>query len=166
MEYIEVGKIINTFGIKGEVKVRSFSDFNDERFKVGNEIYLDLDNNRVAKVIKSYRVHKNMVLISFEDEQDINKVIGYVNHSVYIPKSSRSELSKDEYYFEQLLNLDVIVDNLRIGQVIEVMDLPSNPVLRIKTIEKDVLIPFVSAFIADVNLEKKEIVVNYIKGLL
>jgi len=166
MDYVRIGQVVNTFGIKGELKVRSFSDFDDERFAIGNKVFLNNNDEYITEIIKSYHIHKNMVLISFEGKQNINDVIEYVGYQVYILKSSRSKLEKNEYYFDELVGLSVIIDEKNIGTVIEVMDMPASPVLRVKTEEKIILIPFVAAFIEDVQLLEKKIIVNYIEGLI
>ena len=166
MDYVKIGQVVNTFGIKGEVKVRSFSDFDDERFAIGNEIFLYHNNVYITETIKSYHIHKNMVLISFDGKENINDIIDYVGSQVFILKSNRPKLEENEYYFDELVGLNVIIDSQNIGPVIEVMDMPASPVLRVKTKEKVILIPFVAAFIEDVQLLEKQIIVNYIEGLL
>ena len=72
MEKLKIGKIVGTHALKGELKIRSFSDFNDQRFVVGHKLYL----NEIVDpfIIKTVRVHKGNYLISFEGLQDINLV--------------------------------------------------------------------------------------------
>ena len=82
MEKLKIGKIVGTHALKGELKIRSFSDFNDQRFVVGHKLYL----NEIVDpfIIKTVRVHKGNYLISFEGLQDINLVEKYQSSS-YIP---------------------------------------------------------------------------------
>ena len=81
MEKLKIGKIVGTHALKGELKIRSFSDFNDQRFVVGHKLYL----NEIVDpfIIKTVRVHKGNYLISFEGLQDINLVEKYVGYNVY-----------------------------------------------------------------------------------
>ena len=65
MEYVRVGNIVNTFGLKGELKVRSHTDFDDIRFRVTQQLYIRYQNVFEPVVIKTYRVHKGFILISF-----------------------------------------------------------------------------------------------------
>ena len=81
MEKLKIGKIVGTHALKGELKIRSFSDSNDQRFVVGHKLYL----NEIVDpfIIKTVRVHKGNYLISFEGLQDINLVEKYVGYNVY-----------------------------------------------------------------------------------
>ena len=71
-KYVEIGKVVNTFGIKGELKIQSESDFIDYRFAVGKIIYFKM--GRIIKEFKvsSYRVLKGNVVITINDQKDIN----------------------------------------------------------------------------------------------
>ena len=62
MEYIRVGNIVNTFGIKGELKVKSLSDFENERFKKDQQLYIKYHNDYLAVIVNSYRIHKGFIL--------------------------------------------------------------------------------------------------------
>ena len=166
MEYVKIGEVVNTFGIHGELKIRSFSDFDDIRYAVGNTIYLKRKEEYVAGVIGSYRKHKGMVLVSFANQTNINDVLFYVGCTVHISKDEREELEIGQYYYDELVGMDIIIDGDCVGKVIEVMDMPASPVLRIQTGIKTVMIPFVEAFISEVNVEENIIKVSPIEGLV
>jgi len=166
MEYVRIGEIVNTFGIHGELKIRSFSDFDDVRYAAGNTIYLKREDEYIARVIGSYRKHKGMVLVSFTNQTNINDVLHYVGCTVYISKDEREELEIGQYYYDELVGMDIIIDDECVGRVIEVMDMPASPVLRIQTGRKTVMIPFVEAFILDVNIEENRIKISPIEGLV
>ena len=86
MDYIEVGKIVGTHGIKGELKVLSDSDFKSERFKKGNVLYLKINDEYKEVKVSSYRPHKNLDLITINNLFDINEVLKYVNKDLYVKK--------------------------------------------------------------------------------
>ena len=71
-DYIEIGKVVNTFGIKGELKIVSESDFVDYRYAVGKTIFLKLRNTIKEVRVSSYRVHKGNILITIDKIYDIN----------------------------------------------------------------------------------------------
>ena len=76
MDYVLIGKIINTFGIRGELKVNSYTDFAKERFKKGSTVYVG--EKHLPFTVKGYREHKGFLLVSFKDHEDINLVEKYI----------------------------------------------------------------------------------------
>lgn len=159
MSKLKVGRIVNTFGIKGELKVLSDSDFVEDRFKVGNKVFLD-ENLEVE--ITSFRTHQNMVLITINNLNDINEVEKYKNMDIYFDKSQMEPLEKGFYLF-QLEDLDVYTNGELIGKVIEVLK-PSQTVLIIKLADREIMLPYVDAFVERVDLENKSIHINLIEG--
>ena len=161
MDKLIVGHIVNTFGIKGELKVEIVTDFASERFKFGNKFYVD----NLCLKLKSVRYHKGFALLAFSDYEDINLVEQFKGKDLLISKDDIKPLD-DGYYFYQLVDLDVYDNDNLIGKVTDIESYPANNVLRVKTKDKDVLIPYVPAFIKNVDLENKQISINVIEGLL
>lgn len=168
MEYMKVGKIVNTFGLKGELKIKSYTDFNEERFKKNNEIFVKYEDQYLNFVIGSYRVHKNNVLISFKGYEDINKVEKYKTYDVYFDKNQIHELEDDEYYFFELEGMDVYSDaDEYIGKVLRVEEGIVQNLLRIKKDNNEtVLIPYIDNFVVNVDSDNKKITVHLIEGLI
>ena len=164
MEFIKIGKIINTFGIKGELKLDVYTDFIDERFKKDTTVYVGED--KIAFVMKNFKIHKDYLLIQFKDNEDINLVEKYKNMYVYKSKDDIKPLKEGEYYFSDLINLDVYVNEELIGKVIKVESGIRSNYLRINTNDQEKLVPFLPAFIEKVDLQNKRIVVKKIEGLL
>lgn len=169
MEYIEIGKIVNTHGLKGELKIESWSSFDEIRYAKGNIVFLKIDNKYVPFTVATYRNHKGFPLVSFEGFQDINLVEKYKFHIVYIDKDERDELEEDEFYSDELLDLDVLDDDSnKIGTVIAVeFTNGAQDNLRVRTSEgKEFLVPYVDEFILDVNLDENYIQIHLMDGLL
>lgn len=164
MEFIKIGKIINTFGIKGELKLDVYTDFIDERFKKDTTVYVGED--KIAFVMKNFKIHKDYLLIQFKDNEDINLVEKYKNMYVYKSKDDIKPLKEGEYYFSDLINLDVYVNEELIGKVIKVESGIRSNYLRINTNDQEKLVPFLPTFIENVDLQNKKIVVKKIEGLL
>lgn len=165
MDYIEVGKIVGTHGIKGELKVLSDSDFKAERFKKNNILYIEINNDYKEVKITSYRPHKNVELITINNLFDINDVEKYIGKMLYIKKEQLKKLTKDEYYYMDLIGLEVVSSESEvIGIVKDIMRLPQGEVLVVyNSSNKRILIPFVDEFIVDV---KDKIIVKVIEGLI
>lgn len=167
MKYLEVGKIVSTHGIRGEVKVSITTSFPEERFEKGNTLYILKDNKYLPIVIDTFRVHKNMGLVSFNKLTNINNVLEYVGCTIYVDKETLEELDEDDFYFDDLIGLNAkTVSGEEIGIVEDILEVPQGAILVIKKDKKESLVPFVSEFIEDVDLDNEEIVINPIEGLL
>lgn len=166
MEYVTIGKILNTFGIKGELKVDVYTDFLKDRFKKGSTVYVG--DNYLPFVVESYREHKGFLLLQFKDNNDINLVEKYKGLYLYKSKDDIKPLKDGEYYFSDLKNLDVYVNDKIVGKVINVEQGLRNNNLRVLKNEdnKEYLIPYLPVFIKEVNLKENRISINWIEGLI
>lgn len=162
MEFVEVGKIVNTFGIKGELKVVTESEFIANRFAPQQTLYVGKQKTPV--VVKSYRLHQGNVLLLLKEVNDINQVLKYVDEMIYVSADSIEDLP-DGYYLFQLIGLKVLVNNEVVGEVIDAYK-QMQTLLKIKTADKEVLIPYVPAFVKAVDLNQKTITIEVITGLL
>ncbi len=163
MDKLKIGKIIGTHALKGELKIRSNSDFNDQRFVVGHKLLLENQNKEF--VIKTVRFHKGNYLVSFEGLQDINLVEKYIGLNVYGYKDD-IELDDDEYFYGDLIGCTVKQDEKEIGKVVSIFHNGAHDILSVQTETKKVSIPYVDAFIDNVNIDDQIIDVHLIKGFL
>ena len=167
MKYLEVGQILTTFGIKGEVKVKISSSNPLERFRVGNTLYI-LNNNEYQKItIDSFRIHKGMALISFNNIKNINDVLSFIDKKIYVNKDELEKLDNDNYYFDDLIGLKAIDKGNVVGEVVDILEVPQGAILVIKKSDnKEAMVPFVNEFVKEVDLENKTINLDLIEGLL
>lgn len=169
MEYICIGKIVNTHGIRGELKISSYSDFDSVRYKKGNTVLIFHDGAYVPVKVVSFRTHKGFSLVAFEGLQDINLVEQYKNDEVFINEKDRQPLRNGEYYRSDLEGLQVIdEEDHPVGvclQVEETNGAQNNLRIR-KSDGSEVLIPYVKSFIREVSLEQRYIRIHVIEGLL
>lgn len=165
MDKVKVGKIVGTHALKGELKIRSNSDFGDERFKKGNTLYIRYQGNDIELKIASSRFHKNNYLVAFEGYQDINLVEQYVGSFIYGLKDE-TLLDENEYFYDDLIGLVVKCGNRVIGKVTSIYNNGRHDILNIDYDGKNVAIPYVDAFIKDVDLNNEVIEVELIKGLI
>ena len=123
-----IGKIINTFGIKGELKIYSESDFIEYRYRKGAIIYIDNKQH----IVSSFRNHQNMVLITIDDIKDINMVLQYVGKDIYASNDDLPVLDEDEYYLDDLVGLKVYTtENEFIGVIDNFIEVPQGYILEI-----------------------------------
>lgn len=168
MKYLEVGKIIATHGIKGEVKVALSTAFPFERFKKGNVLHIKDGSNYLEIKIDTFRIHKELGLISFNNITNINNVLEYVGKYIYVDKETLEKLDENNFYYDDLIGLIAYTDNdEKIGEVIDILEVPQGAILVIeKSDKKEALVPFVEEFIKDVFLDEKKIIITPIEGLL
>lgn len=163
MKYIYIGKIVNTHGIKGEVRILSNFKYKDKVFIKDMIIYIG--KNKDKEVINTYRPHKQFDMITMNGYSNINEILKYKGEAVYINKDDL-KLDKDEYLDEDLINLDVIIDNNVVGKVKRVEIYPKQSFIVVKTEKKDCLIPYVSDIIEEINFKEGFIRIKNIKGLI
>ena len=154
-ELVLVGKIIGVFGIKGELKVYSESDFIETRFKKGAKLILKNKKTSKEVTVSSMRIHKKTILITIDNLFDINKVEEYVGYEIYANKEDDLELDEDEYYLDDLVGLDVYDENDEfVGVLNDFIEVPQGYIMEIKNKGKKVLIPFVDEHIVDIEDDK------------
>lgn len=159
MKYVYLGKIVNTHGIKGEVRILSDFLYKEEVFKKERIFYIGNEKNK--EVMHTYRPHKNYDMITFEGIDDINDVLKYKGKNIYI---ERSDLKIDGYVTEDLLNLVVQSDH-EIGKVVDVLTSKAGRILVVHGKHKN-MIPFVDEFIKEVNIQENYIKIKEIEGLI
>lgn len=163
-EYLYLGKIVNTHGIKGELRMMSDFDKKELVFKEGFPIFIGVE--KLSETIETYRRHKNFDMITLKGYTNINEVLKYLNHKVYIKKEDLN-LSKHDYVLEELLNCQIVFNDKIIGQVEEIVYNKANILLKAQTLDGKIFyIPKNEAFIKEVNIEKKRIVGQNIQGLI
>ena len=161
-EYIYIGKIVNTHGIKGEVRILSDFEKKDRVFVVGMPIYIG--RKKEKEIINSYRHHKNFEMITMKGYNDINQILRYKGLYVYIKKEDL-KLEKDEYLETDLIGLSVMVDGVKKGIVEDIGDAGHNKLLIIKSKEKTIYIPYQKEFISNVDFNNGTITITPIKGM-
>jgi len=155
---IYIGKIVNTHGIKGEVKI--ISDFKHKNLIFKKNFVFYVDNEKL--VVKSYRKHKIFDMITFDLINDINDVLKYKGKDIYI---NREDIKEKIILNEDYIGLEVYSDRY-IGIVTEIMKNPAHDILVVNNNGKINLIPNVEEFVKSVELENKKIHINEIEGLI
>ena len=166
MDLVCIGKIVNTHGLKGEVKIQSYSDFDKERYQRGNEVYICFENEYLPFIVDTFRIHKGFSLVSFKDNKDINLVEKYKGSEIYFDKNKRKSLVND-YYQDELIGLKLIDEN-NIDRGIIIGVEATNGAQNNLVIENDndtYLYPFIMSWVIDVNFENKTIKMKWLEGV-
>ena len=157
--YLEAGKILNTFGVRGEVKLDPWCD-SAEFLKPLKTLYID----GAPRAVASSRVHKGMLIIRFADVEDVNGAMLLKNKIVYFARSD-VHLPKGRHFVADLLGAAVVDEQgTEIGRLTEVLDMPAGQVYVVQG-ETEHTIPAVPEFILDIDADGKVIRVHLIEGM-
>lgn len=162
MKKYRVGKIINTCGLKGEIKIFPTTD-DIKRFNDINTVFIK--ENKYS--ISSLRYNKNFVYLFLKDIDTIDKAQKFKGQEMFIDETELRELADDEYMIDDLIGLDVYVDDKKYGTVSDVLNYSANDVLTVKRDidSKEIMIPMVKEFIKKVDLFEKCMEVKLIDGM-
>lgn len=169
VEYLNVGKIVNTQGLKGEVRVISQTDFPELRYKKGSVLTLFQDGKQpVELVIKSHRKHKNFDIVSFEEHPNINDVEKYRDGILKIEKEQVGSLKHNEFYYHEIIGLTVVdEEGNELGKVKEILSPGANDVWVVQRVKKkDVLLPYIESVVKKVDLANEQVIVEIPEGLI
>jgi len=153
-----IGDIVNTHGIKGELRILSDFKFKEAVFKENQKLYIGKRKQEV--VIKTYRKHKVFDMVTFVDVDSINDAIAFKGDEVFV---KREDLIIDGYVDEDIIGLDVYNEDKFVGVVEDIIK-NKQEILLIKNNNKTYMVPFVEQLV-EVDLKNKKIVVQTIEGL-
>ncbi len=167
--YYTVGKLVNTQGLRGEVRVISTTDFADERFAIGNELYLfhpTLTQPLKVKVA-SRRNHKEFELLKFVGFDSINDIEKYKGGELKVSEDELMELEDDEFYIHQLVGCQVYTEEgEELGKIVDVLQPGANDVWVVKGKRGEILLPFIDDCIKQVDVKNKRVICHLLEGLV
>jgi len=163
-EFIFVGNIVNTHGIKGELRILSDFKYKDRVFLNNRRVYIGEEH--IEEVINTYRRHKIFDMVTLKGYDNINQVLKYLKKKVYVKKNDLS-LNADEYLDNDLIDLNVVFNNQEVGRVLAIKRVSEkNKVIEAIINDKVTLIPYHSDFIKNVDLVNKIIELELIEGMI
>ncbi|CAG7603359.1 Ribosome maturation factor RimM [Paenibacillus solanacearum] len=165
-----VGKIVNTHGLRGELKIVPQTDFPEERFSKGSKLlFFDPEKQTMIPVeVDSARVHKNMIIVKFQQYADINEVEKYKGWLLKVEEQYLSDLDDDEFYYHEIIGCAVETEEGEVlGTISEILSPGANDVWVIERPKgKPLLIPYIDDVVLSIDAEQKKVVVRLMEGLL
>lgn len=156
MEYVYIGKIVSTHGIKGEIKIISDFEYKDKVFKKGINIYIG--QNHCHEVINTYRHHKQYDMITLEGYNNINEVLKYMKEPVYILKEELN-IDNNDILICDIIGMEAYVQDRYIGVVKDIYNTGINyKVIEIFNKNNKTLVPYHKDFIEFVDKNNNKIV--------
>ncbi|WP_061909225.1 ribosome maturation factor RimM [Streptococcus cristatus] len=168
MNYFNVGKIVNTQGLQGEMRVLSVTDFAEERFKKGNKLALfDKKDQFVMDVeIASHRKAKNFDIIKFKGMYHINDIEKFRDFSLKVAKEDLADLEDGEFYYHEIIGLEVYENDVLLGTIKEILQPGANDVWVVKRKGKrDLLLPYIPPVVLGIDIEQGRVDVEIPEGL-
>lgn len=165
-DYLRVGVISSTHGIKGEAKVFPTTD-DVNRFKELKKVLLDTGKELIELEVEGVKFFKQMVILKFKGINDINDIEKFKGKDLLVSREDAVELEEGEYFIYDLIGSDVVTDeDEMLGSLSEIMTTGANDVYVVKTPEgKEILIPSIKDCILDVDVQNKKILVHLLNGL-
>ncbi|MDQ0222665.1 ribosome maturation factor RimM [Streptococcus moroccensis] len=168
MNYFNVGKIVNTQGLQGEMRVMAVTDFAEDRFKKGSVLSLfDEKENFVKEVtVATHRKNKQFDIIKFKDHYHINDIEKYKGFSLKVAEENLSDLDEGEFYYHEIIGLEVYEKDQLLGTISEILQPGANDVWVVKRKGKrDLLLPYIPPVVLNVDIPNKRVNVELLEGL-
>jgi len=168
--FLSVGKLANTHGVRGELKIFPFTDFPEVRFAKGKELlFISPEDGTQLKVkIVSSREQKTVFVVKLEGFDNINQVEKYKGWDVKVPKEEAVEAEDNAYYFHEIIGCTVMTnEGEELGAITDILTPGANDVWVVKRKGgKELLIPFIEDIVKEVNIAEKTVKIEVMEGLL
>lgn len=170
-QLLNVGKIVNTHGVRGEIKVWPQTDFPDVRFRAGSKLLLvnpEAGGQPAEVEVVSAREQKNMFVVRLKGWDDINQVEKYKGWELKVEAEARVELEEDEYYLSDIIGCAVFTEEgEELGFVKEILSPGANDVWVVKRPKGgDLLLPYIDEVVKEVDVAARKVKVHLMEGLL
>lgn len=164
-DFTIIGKIINTRGIRGEVKIDPMTSV-IKRFSDLDYVFIGEELNKCG--IEKVSYDKRFVYLKFKEFSNINEVLKFKDELIYIEDENRIKLDEDTFFISDLISCKIYdTEKNYIGELVDVMEIPANDVYVIKGLNnEEYLIPAVKKFVKNVNITDKIIIIDPIEGML
>lgn len=164
MKKYRVGQIVNTHGLKGDVKIYSYTDY-PERFEEIDYVY---DDDGKKYMLERVKYHKSMPIIKLQTVDSIDDAEKMRGATLYIDEENLRELEEDEYMISDLVGLQAFTESGNpLGEVVNVLQYTANDIYVIHSSDgKEYLVPALKEFVPVIDIENKKMIINEIKGLL
>lgn len=163
--YFTVGKIVNTQGIKGEVRVLPQTD-DITRFELLKSVLVEIRGKAEVLEIETVRYHKQFVLLKFKGIDNMTAAEKYKTAIIKIPEELAIPCEADEYYIKDLYDMDVVTDEgENLGKIADIIFTAANDVYIVRNPDREILIPAIKQCILKVDVPANKMTVHLLEGL-
>lgn len=166
-KYLEIGQIVNTFGIKGMVKVKPFTD-DITRFDRLKKVYIRNKNVKKEYEIEEVKYHKDMVLLKFKGIEDPEQASLLRESYLIVDREKEEPLEEGSYYIVDMIGLEVYTEEGEVlGKLEDIFNTGSNDIYVVKDeLGKQILLPAIRDVIKQIDMENRKMIVRLISGLI
>jgi len=167
MDFLEIGKIVKAHGLKGRVKVLSYLESGGEMLQSLDEVFVSRGKDKnVSYALKYFQVKGKCFYLDMEGIENIDQAEALLGCSVLVPAAKMGILPEGEYYWQQLIGLEVMTEaGTPVGTLAEIFPTGSNDVFVCRGGAREILLPAIADVVLTVDLEKKVMVVRLPEGL-
>lgn len=165
IEFLRVGIIANSHGLKGEVKVIPTTE-DVQRFYDLEKVYIEKNNAKTEVHIESVKMLNKFIVLKFKEFNNIDDILRFKSADLMINREDAIELEDGEYFVGDLIGCEIYDDEKVYGKIKDVIFTGANDVYVVDYDGKDLLIPVTYECVLDIDICNKKIKVNMIKGLL
>lgn len=166
LRYLAIGKVVRAHGVRGEISVAVLTEFPD-RFATTEQVYLGDEFEAEPYQLKSYRWHKDHVLMTLAGITDRTQAEQLRGRFVQVPLEEAIPLPEGAYYLYQLVGLQVVTTiGDVLGVIVDVLETGANDVYVVDNGQQEILLPAIPDVVQSVDLEQAQMVVKVIDGLI
>lgn len=167
LEYLKIGQIINTHGVRGEVKVYPLTD-NEKRFSKLKQVFIKNGEDFIKVDVQGVKYSNGLVILKLANISTMDEAQKYKNEYLYVNRENAVSLPKDSYFIADLINLEIFTEEGEsLGRLISVFSTGSNDVYEIRQESgKTFLIPAIKDVVKVVDLEGGKMIIKLLEGLI
>ncbi|MCX7710384.1 MAG: ribosome maturation factor RimM [Clostridia bacterium] len=167
IDIFDIGKIVNTHGVKGEVKIKPFTD-DPQRYTKLKWVYVDFNGNLAKMHLESVKFFKGMVIVKFKEITDLNAAEALKGAVLKIDRENAVKLPKDAFFICDLIGCEVFEESgYPLGKLTDILKTGSNDVFVVKgENNREVLVPALKSVVKEISLENNKMVVQLPEGLI
>ena len=166
-EYILLGRIAKTHGIKGELNVVLDIEV-EKNFKLKESVFIEINNKRIPFFVIDFKINfSNKSTILLDSIDSVEKAKTFVGKNIYLSASNFETIESNEFYIHELSGYLVSdVSHGVLGTVTEILDFPQHSVIQIFKNKIELLIPLADEIVKEINHQQKTILVDTPEGLI
>lgn len=163
---LEIGKIVNTHGLRGEVKIVPWTDSADD-FEYISNVFVKVKSEYKPLTIKNIKYQKSNLIVKFAEFDDINEILPYKGMTLYADRDELGELPEGVHYIVDLIGLDVVTESGEmVGTIADVFNTGASDIYDVKRDgKKNLLLPVIDDVVKEIDIENGRVTVNVMEGL-
>ena len=167
LQYLKVGQIINTHGVRGEVKVFPLTD-DIRRFSKLKQVFMNAGEDFISVPIESIKYLNDIIILKLANVNDMNHAQKLKNQYIFVDRENAVRLPKDSYFIADLIGLEVITEDGEVlGKLASVFSTGSNDVYDIKQENgKSILVPAIKDVVKAIDIESRKMIIKLLEGLI